>query len=135
MLSPPGDVNPVHLPTPCTVWVSQVGATYLGLAIHLFLVLPALFAAFTRGRNPYTYLANTAPALLTALGSSSSAAALPLTLSCATERNGVAPSVANFVCSLGATINMDGTAIGYPCSVLFVALVQVGCMHAALYIT
>merc|ERR1711879_73604 len=54
-----------------------------------------------------------------ALGTSSSAAALPLTTSCAIEKNGITPHMANFVLSLGATINMDGTSIYLICSCFF----------------
>ena len=132
-----------------------VAALLGGLALHLLVVLPAIFALLAR-RNPYRYLLNAAPAMLAALGSSSSAASLPVTLRCAIEENGallqshvsttlvctcayvarspaapmegistgVSAPVANFVCSLGSTINMDGTAVGYPCAVTFIALVQ-----------
>lgn len=98
-------------------------ADFAGLVLHLFCTMPALFFYLTR-RNPYAVLYNVLPACVVALSCSSSAGTLPVTTSCAVEKNGVSPTIASFVLPLGATINMDGSAIGFPARVLFVALIQ-----------
>uniref|UniRef100_A0A158R3T2 Amino acid transporter n=1 Tax=Syphacia muris TaxID=451379 RepID=A0A158R3T2_9BILA len=81
-----------------------------GLAIHAIVVLPTLMIVFAR-RNPIKYVYGMSQALLTALATSSSSATLPLSIKCAEENNGVDPRVARFVLPLGATVNMDGTAL------------------------
>ncbi|VDD87527.1 unnamed protein product [Enterobius vermicularis] len=81
-----------------------------GLAIHAFIVLPTLMIIFAR-RNPIKYVYGMSQALLTALATSSSSATLPLSIKCVEENNGVDSRVARFVLPLGATINMDGTAL------------------------
>jgi Na+/H+-dicarboxylate symporter len=62
-----------------------------------------------------------APAQLLALTSSSSAATLPVTMECAIERLGVSRRITSFVCPLGATINMDGTALYQGIATVFIA--------------
>lgn len=96
-----------------------IGAVACGLAIHAFVAYPMLLLLCRR--NPLVYFRNILPALATALGTSSSAAALPVTLSCATERNGIPAHIAEFSLSLGATINMDGTTIYLVCATSFLA--------------
>ncbi|KRY40658.1 putative sodium-dependent excitatory amino acid transporter glt-4 [Trichinella spiralis] len=81
-----------------------------GLAIHAFVILPLIMLLVAR-RNPIKYAYGILPALLTALGTSSSSATLPLTIKCCEKNNGVDPRVTRFVLPLGATINMDGTAL------------------------
>ncbi len=90
------------------------------LALHALVVLPALLWLFGR-RNPWSYLLRMASALLTAFSTASSAATLPLTLQGVEERNGVAPQAAGFVVPLGATINMNGTALYEGVAVMFIA--------------
>lgn len=91
-----------------------------GLAVHFLFTLPLLFWAFTR-RNPYRLLKAMSPALLTAFSTASSSGTLPLTLQRLEEGVGVGNKTTSFVAPLGATINMDGTAL-YECvAVLFVA--------------
>lgn len=91
----------------------------LGLGLHLFVVLPILLKLF--GISPRKHFTAMSPALLTAFSTASSAAALPLSLECAQERAGISKRVASFTLPLGATINMDGTAL-YECAVvLFIA--------------
>jgi len=85
-------------------------ATLSGLFLHAFVFFPAMVFLLAR-RNPITYFLNIVPALATGLGTSSSAATLPVSISCAVEKNGISDYIANFVLSLGATINMDGTTI------------------------
>jgi Na+/H+-dicarboxylate symporter len=85
----------------------------LGLAVHFFATLPLLHWLLTR-RNPYVFLRRMSPALLMGFSTASSSATLPVTLDCAENRAGVSPGVASFVLPLGATVNMDGTAL-YEC--------------------
>lgn len=91
----------------------------IGLTIHGLFVLPILSWLFGKVR-PFTYLHHFAPAFLTAFSTSSSSATLPVTLECA-ERAGIRSEVSNFVLPLGATINMDGTALYEAVAVCFVA--------------
>jgi Na+/H+-dicarboxylate symporter len=64
------------------------------------------------------------PALLTAFGTSSSAAALPVTQQCSIENNKISPHIAKFVLSLGATINMDGTGLYLICAAFFIGTIE-----------
>ncbi len=95
---------------------------FLALAIHAFVVLPALLALIGR-RNPWRFLKDMTPALLTAFSTASSNATLPLTINCVEERAGISNRVSSFVLPLGATINMDGTALYEAVAVLFIAQV------------
>ena len=92
---------------------------FVGLMIHLFLVLPALL--FFMGKlNPKTHFNAMTPALLTAFSTASSSATLPMTLDCV-QKAGVSNRTRSFVLPLGATVNMDGTAL-YECvAALFIA--------------
>jgi proton glutamate symport protein len=91
-----------------------------GLAVHIFVVLPSLL--FFVGRvHPLRHFRAMAPALLTAFSTSSSAATLPLTMECVEKNAGVSNSTSSFVLPLGATVNMDGTAL-YECvAAMFIA--------------
>ncbi|KFD55566.1 hypothetical protein M513_03618 [Trichuris suis] len=91
-----------------------------GLFIHAFIVLPSLMLLVGR-RNPLKYTYGILPALLTALGTSSSSATLPLTIKCCEKNNNVDPRVTRFVLPLGATINMDGTALYEAVAALYIA--------------
>ncbi|KAK0382779.1 hypothetical protein NLU13_9874 [Sarocladium strictum] len=99
-----------------------IGGTLSTMAIHVFIVLPALFFAFTR-KNPYSHWLKISPAWITAWGCASSAATLPVTLRVARER-GIPKTVYMFTCPLGCLINMDGTAIYFPMAVVFMARTQ-----------
>ena len=88
-----------------------------GLGLHFAFLLLVLFLLARRGIG---YLAGTLRAVLTAFGTASSSATLPLTLECARE-NGVDPRAVRFVLPLGATVNMDGTALYEAIAALFVA--------------
>lgn len=92
----------------------------IALAVHALIVLPGIYWFMTR-RNPLTYLRGMLPALLTAFGTSSSAATLPLTMECVVENNGVRRRIADFVLPVGATVNMDGTALYEAVSVIWIA--------------
>jgi len=92
----------------------------VGLGIHGLLVLP-LVLYFVARRNPFLYFRGMASALLTAFSTASSAATLPLTIETAQENNGVDERATQFVLPLGATINMDGTALYEAVAVIFIA--------------
>ncbi|MDP8237940.1 MAG: dicarboxylate/amino acid:cation symporter [Candidatus Hatepunaea meridiana] len=93
-----------------------------GLTIHLFVVLPILFFLLTR-INPIHHYRSMASAMATAFSTSSSSATLPVTMRCIEENAGVSNRVSSFVLPMGATVNMDGTAL-YECAgVLFIAQV------------
>lgn len=85
----------------------------LALGTHLFIVLPLLLK-YVGGVNPSKLYKAMAPALLTAFSTSSSSATLPLTMECLEKRGGVSEKTTSFVLPLGATVNMDGTAL-YEC--------------------
>ncbi|MCG8425121.1 MAG: dicarboxylate/amino acid:cation symporter [Proteobacteria bacterium] len=92
----------------------------LGLALHAFAVMPAILALVARV-NPIRHFKAVAPAGLTAFSTASSAATLPLTMECVEKRAGASQRVTSFVLPVGATVNMDGTAL-YECvAVLFLA--------------
>jgi proton glutamate symport protein len=82
----------------------------LGLAIHILITLPLLFWLLTR-RNPFRMMRAMAPALLTGFSTSSSSGTLPVTLERIEQGVGVNNKVSSFVLPLGATVNMDGTAL------------------------
>ena len=95
---------------------SVIGA----LAIHLFIILPLLLKYVARV-NPLKHFQAMLPALLTAFSTASSSATLPLTMECVEKNAGVSNKTASFVLPLGATINMDGTAL-YECiAAMFIA--------------
>lgn len=87
-----------------------VGAVVLGLSTQMFVVYP-LFLYFLSRRSPARTLSLSTPALLMAFSSSSSNATLPVTLRVAIERLGIAPAIARFITTLGATVNQNGTAL------------------------
>ena len=92
----------------------------LGLGIHLFVVLP-LFLKLIAKENPLNHYRAMAPALLTAFSTASSSATLPLTMDCVRKRAGVSNKVTSFTLPLGATVNMDGTALFECVVVVFLA--------------
>ncbi len=93
-----------------------------GLGIHALIVLPIILRVFT-GRSPLSYAKGMTQALLTAFSTASSSATLPTTMECAEKNNLVSARSASFVLPLGATINMDGTALYEAVAVLFIAQV------------
>lgn len=95
----------------------------IGVSLHLFVVLPLVLYLFTR-KNPMKHFAHMRSALLTAFSTSSSSATLPVTMECVEEQAGISNKISSFVLPLGATVNMDGTAL-YECAgVLFIAQVM-----------
>ena len=92
----------------------------LALGLHMFVVMPLLIRGLAK-RSPWRHLQAMTPALLTAFSSASSAATLPLSMECVEKRSGVSNRTASFVLPLGATVNMDGTAL-YECvAAIFIA--------------
>ena len=91
-----------------------------GLAVHGLVVLP-LILWLAAGRNPVRYLYGMGSALLTAFSTASSSATLPLTIESVEENNQVSRRSAYFVLPLGATINMDGTALYESVAAIFIA--------------
>ena len=92
----------------------------LGLAIHALITLPFILYFVTR-RNPYIFLYQMSQALLTAFSTASSSATLPITMECATKNAKVSEKSVEFVLPLGATINMDGTALYEAAAAIFIA--------------
>ncbi|XP_073398718.1 excitatory amino acid transporter 3 [Dendrobates tinctorius] len=91
-----------------------------GLAIHSIIVLPLIYLVIVR-KNPFRFAMGMAQALLTALMISSSSATLPVTFRCAEEKNRVDKRITRFVLPVGATINMDGTALYEAVAAVFIA--------------
>jgi Na+/H+-dicarboxylate symporter len=97
-----------------------MAAVLIGLGIHALVVLPALCWLLAR-RSPIQFFGTMFPAILTAWSTASSSATLPLTLECAEERGGLSDKSTGFVLPLGATINMDGTALYESVAAIFIA--------------
>ncbi len=104
--------------------VGQTGAYFstvlAGLAVRAFLTLPALYWLFTR-KNPFRFMYRMSEALLTAFSTASSSATLPVTMECAVTNAKVSKRSVDFVLPLGATVNMDGTALYEAVAAIFIA--------------
>lgn len=97
-----------------------VGTVVFALAIHFFIVFPILLRTLG-GISPLWFFRQIQPAMLTAFSTSSSSATLPTTLKVAEENLKAPRHVSRFVCTLGATANMNGTALFEGVTVLFLA--------------
>ena len=92
----------------------------IGLTIHIFIVLPILFFLITK-INPLHHFKAMSSAMATAFSTSSSSSTLPVTIKCVNENVKASKEVSGFVLPMGATINMDGTAL-YECAgVIFIS--------------
>ena len=91
-----------------------------GLFIHFFITLPLLLYLWARV-SPWKHLMNMREPLLVAFSTSSSAATLPVTMKTVRERVGVSRRVSSFTLPMGATVNMDGTAVMECVGALFIA--------------
>ncbi len=96
-------------------------AVYLGCALHAIVIYGSMLQ-FIGGISPFKFFKGIMPASMLAFSSCSSAGTLPVTLSCV-QKMGVSKEVSSFVLPLGATINMDGTAVYQGVCALFVAQV------------
>jgi proton glutamate symport protein len=106
---------------PALAALARYGATVLiGLTIHSCVSLPLLVLIVTR-TNPWHLFRAVLPALMTAWSTASSAATLPVTLDCLRQRARYDERISSFVVTLGATINMDGTALYESVAVIFIA--------------
>ncbi|XP_073971376.1 excitatory amino acid transporter 1 isoform X2 [Rhodnius prolixus] len=109
------------------VMIGQLGLYFLtviiGLFVHGFIVLPIIFFVATR-IIPFTFLANMGQAIVTAFATGSSSASLSVSMSCLEEKNNVDPRVTRFVMPIGATVNMDGTALYEAVAVIFISQVR-----------
>ncbi len=93
---------------------------YLGLIIHLVVVYGGI-AKFFGGLSLIEMLKRCSPAMLVAFSTASSAATLPVTLHCGEKNLGIKKEIGAFTLPLGATVNMDGTALYQGVSVVFLA--------------
>jgi len=100
-----------------------VVATMVAMLAHFLLVAVVLFW-FVAKRNPIDYLKKLVPAQTMAFACASSAATIPVTLRCVLSTGHVPGPVARFVVPLGATVNMDGGAIYFPCACIWLAVLN-----------
>ncbi len=99
-----------------------VSVVILGLAIHQFVAIP-LLARLLAGTDPRSFFSRARAPMVTAFSTSSSNATLPTTMRTAEREFGVPPEISGFVLPLGATMNMNGTALFEGVTVLFLAQV------------
>uniref|UniRef100_A0A8D3EGC8 Amino acid transporter n=1 Tax=Scophthalmus maximus TaxID=52904 RepID=A0A8D3EGC8_SCOMX len=92
----------------------------VGLVIHGGLILPAIYFCITR-KSPISFYSGIFQAWITALGTASSAGTLPVTFRCLEENLKIDKRVTRFVLPIGATINMDGTALYEAVAAIFIA--------------
>jgi proton glutamate symport protein len=112
--------NSQRLPEVASSLAGYMAVVVAGLLIHSFITLP-LLVRFIGKANPLKHLKNMVSPLLTAFSTSSSGATLPLTMESVENKSGVSNKITSFTLPLGATINMDGTAL-YECvAVMFIS--------------
>jgi proton glutamate symport protein len=102
---------------PLIVYMATV---ILGLTIHACLTLPILLSIIGK-YSPLKFIRDVFSAVATAFSTASSAATLPITMDCLQENTGVSNKVTSFVLPLGATVNMDGTALYEAVAAMFIA--------------
>jgi len=110
-----------------------MAATVLAMIAHFLIVDVGLLAFFTKS-NPLTYLKCLVPAQTTAFACASSAATIPVTLRSVMNTGKVPETIAKFVVPLGATVNMDGGAIYFPCACIWLAFLNGEEVNVASYI-
>ncbi len=102
------------------IQAKYMSTVLVGLGIHALVTLPLILWIFTK-RNPYRFMLQMSQAVLTAFSTASSTATLPITMECAEVNAGLSKRSTEFVLPLGATINMDGTALYEAAAAIFVA--------------
>jgi len=100
-------------------FVKLIAIAYLGMLMHIFLVYGGLLLLFRI--NPWRFFQGIKEALVTAYVSRTSSGTLPVSIMCAEENLGVSNEVCSFTLPLGATINMDGTALYIAIEAIFAA--------------
>lgn len=95
----------------------------LGLGVHALVTLPLILMILGR-KKPWPFFTGVGEALATAFTTASSSATLPITIDAVENKNGVDSRAASFVLPLGATINMDGTALYEAVAALFIAQIS-----------
>ena len=101
-------------------FVKVIAAVFIGCIVHALVVYSGLVITFCR-RSPFWFFRGINEAAITAFVTRSSSGTLPITLACVRENLGVSEGISSFVLPLGATINMDGTALYQGVCALFVA--------------
>lgn len=114
--------------------VGLLVVTFLIAAILQVLVVYIVIFAVVTKSNPFTFLKCLIPAQTMAFASASSAATLPMTLTSVMATGRVPETIVRFVVPLGATINMDGTALYFPCACIWLAVLNGITPNAASYI-
>ncbi len=113
-----------------SVFASSIGkymfTVLAGIFVHAFVVLPLILFIFAKrgrdgSRNPFKFMHQMRQPIMTAIGTDSSSATLPVTIETATDVAGISKQSAGFVLPLGSTINMDGTALYEAVAVVFLA--------------
>uniref|UniRef100_A0AC35FC89 Amino acid transporter n=1 Tax=Panagrolaimus sp. PS1159 TaxID=55785 RepID=A0AC35FC89_9BILA len=99
-----------------------MGTVILGLFLHLFVTISIIYFIASR-KNPLKFLKGLIQAAINALGTSSSAASLPITFQCL-EQNGISSAYTKFVLPVGAVVNMDGTALYEAVAAIFIAQIN-----------
>jgi len=127
-------IAPIGVFTLMTKAIAELGIEYivslaiysmtviLGLGLH-FCILSFVICPVLGRISPMHYLRGIAAALALSFSTSSSSATLPVTIDCTTRRIGADKNVTNFMLPIGATVNMDGTALYQAVAVLFIAQV------------
>ena len=113
---------------------SVVAAMYIASIVHAVVVYSGTVATLG-GMSPVKFFKGIAPAMLVAFSTCSSGATLPVTMKCTQENLGVKKDVSSFCLPLGATVNMDGTAIYCGLAALFVAQAYGIELNAGQYMT
>lgn len=98
-----------------------IAVSLLAMFSHACIFLPLQYLVLARG-NPFAHIWHFLPAQAIAFSAGSSPAALPMNKKCANSRGGIAPHIRDFVLSVGATINMDGSAIYTTAVTIFLGL-------------
>lgn len=110
-----------------------MGCTWVAFALQYFVVYCGLYTFLVR-KNPFTYTKHLLPAQIMAVASASSAATIPVSISSTLSSGEVTETIARFVIPLGATVNMDGGAIYFPCACIWLAVYNGEPLNAASYI-